>query len=77
MLTFKQIKAQSSNAQAAIKDAVRPKISACFEFTLTTKTTGRIAACNRKICESLLEGNALHYKVYLLSSEHHNANYLY
>ena len=77
MLTFKQIKAQNSNAQAAIKDAVWPNISACFGFTLAMKTTGKIAAHNRKICESLLEGNAFHYKVCLLSSEHHNVNYLY
>ena len=58
-----QIKTRCSNARAAIKDAVRPKISSHFGLTHTTKAKGTIAARNKKICENLLENNAFHYKV--------------
>ena len=47
-----------------ISNAVWPKISSHFGLTHTMKAKGKITTCNKKICESLLENNAFHYKVW-------------
>lgn len=58
-----QIKTRGSNARAAIKDAVRPKIPSTFGFTHTDNINGKVGRRNRKIYAALVEENAFHYKV--------------